>query len=266
MFKRLFAKTAAQRPKTPEGVCVYAIGDVHGCADLLNPLLESLFEEILRQPSSRSRLVMLGDYVDRGPRSNLVLQTLATLKERSPIEVRFLMGNHDETFLQFLSDPQVGATWCEFGGRETLMSYGVEPPAFRDEAQVWSQVQAEFRAAVPQRHVDFLKALELSCVYGDFAFVHAGLRPGVALEHQSQRDLLWIREGFLGDPRRLDHHVVHGHTPTEEPHADHRRIGVDTGAYATGVLTAVKLFGEQVSYIQARRKGGGGVEIVRAAA
>ncbi len=253
MFKRLFSFASAKPARPPEGVRIYAIGDVHGCADLLNALLERIYEEALKRPSQASALVMLGDYVDRGPRSDAVLQTLVMLKERSPIPVRFLAGNHDDTLLEFLADPQVGETWCEFGGRETLTSYRVTPPARGADADAWKAAQIELRAAMPRAHVSFLQGLEEAVTLGDYTFVHAGVRPGVPLDQQTRRDRLWIRGEFLNDTRPFDKIVVHGHTPIDDPHSDKRRIGVDTGAYATGVLTAVVLEGEERRFLQTRR-------------
>ncbi|WP_269714836.1 metallophosphoesterase family protein [Caulobacter sp. NIBR2454] len=266
MFKRLFSFANAKPAKAPDGVRIYAIGDVHGCADLLNALLERIYDEALKRPSHASALVMLGDYVDRGPRSDAVLQTLVTLKERSPVPVRFLAGNHDDTLLEFLADPAVGETWCEFGGRETLMSYRVTPPARGADIEAWRAAQIELRAVMPQSHVNFLQGLEESVTLGDYTFVHAGARPGVALDEQSRRDRLWIRGEFLNDTRPFERMVVHGHTPADEPHSDKRRIGVDTGAYATGVLTAVVLDGEERGFLQTRRVAAKGPILVEALA
>ena len=156
--------------------------------------------------------------------------------------------------LEFLFDPATGPGWCDFGGRETLISYGVQPPRQRTDLEGWSQAAAEFAAALPAEHADFFRTLEPSFQVGDYFFAHAGVRPGVALEAQEEHDLMWIRQPFLDDPRPLPMTVVHGHTPAESVHADRRRIGIDTGAYATDVLTALKLSGDRQGLIQTHRQ------------
>ena len=234
----------------PEGRKVYAFGDIHGCDDLLTALLDSILVQPGRQPPL---LVFLGDYVDRGSDSRNVIEILIDLQSGYP-DARFLCGNHEEAMLRFLGDAAQGPAWFEFGGRETLLSYGVAPPRERS-AEACAITQAALLAALPESHLNFLSSLEDWVELGDFFFVHAGVRPDVDLGEQSRRDLLWIREPFLNDDRRLSKIIVHGHTPAEAPHADHRRVGVDTGAYATGVLTALELDGERQSFIQARRSG-----------
>ena len=208
----------------------------------------------MERTSGEIMLVFLGDYVDRGPGSRGVIDQLIALADDGALNTRFLRGNHDQSILDFLFDPGTGPAWCDFGGRETLMSYGVAPPRGRMDAEAWVTAAHDLAAAMPERHLHFLRNLELSLEVGGYFFAHAGVRPGVPLDEQSERDLLWIREPFLGDPRRLPKVVVHGHTPTEAVHADMRRIGIDTGAYATEVLTALRLQGEDRSLIQTERQ------------
>jgi serine/threonine protein phosphatase 1 len=150
--------------------------------------------------------------------------------------------------------------WCDFGGRETMTSYGVAIPSIREQAE-WDGLRQEFTAAIPDEHVEFLKGLELTYELGDYFFVHAGARPGVPLSDQAEQDLLWIRQPFLDDRRAFEKVVVHGHTPADEAYADHRRIGLDTGAYATGVLSAVRLEGEGRRLVQTRRLPDGVIKI-----
>ena len=233
----------------PPGRRVYAIGDVHGRADLLIRLMKHLNEEVGRGGfEGRPILVFLGDYVDRGFQSREVIDVLLG-SLMSPFETYFLKGNHEAAMLQFLSDPGIGPRWAEYGGAETLVSYGIKPPRSRTSLQEWEQASAELQSRLPDRHRHFLLNLDLSVRIGDYVFVHAGARPGVALEDQREQDLLWIRDEFLEDRGHFGAVIVHGHTPAAQPYRDSRRIGVDTGAYLSGRLTAVRLEGDRVDFI-----------------
>jgi serine/threonine protein phosphatase 1 len=247
--KRMFAGAKPTAPASvPDGMVVYAIGDVHGRDDLLAQIIAALREDAATT-SDHATVVFLGDYVDRGPGSRAVIDRLIEASDDDTIAWRFLRGNHDQSVLDFLRNPLTGMAWSDFGGRETLESYGVTaPPGANSEA--WRAAAAAFAAALPLEHLNFFEELEPSCEIGDYFFVHAGVRPGVPLDRQSPRDLLWIREPFLSDPAPLPKVVVHGHTVTPQVHADDRRIGIDTGAYATGVLTALRLRGEEGAVIQ----------------
>jgi serine/threonine protein phosphatase 1 len=254
LFDRIFGrKSANSAPPSTGGRLVYAIGDVHGRLDVLEPLLRDIAADVLAtRPAERPLLVFLGDYVDRGPESCQVVDRVLGLIADGAFETVALKGNHEEALLQFLDDPAFAATWMEHGGGATLVSYGVQPAATRTDVEAWSKVRDAFDEALPARHRDFYQGLELIRIVGDYAFVHAGVRPGVAIEHQTERDLLWIRWEFLNDRGPFGKVIVHGHTPTEEPQVLPHRLGVDTGAYATGVLTAVRLYGEEQRLIQAR--------------
>ena len=238
----------------PEGVALYAIGDVHGRADLLQGLLRKIaFDAARLAPDVRRELIFLGDYVDRGPDSRGVIDLiLSTGAERDFWSVTALKGNHEQALLQFMDEPELWPMWQGFGARETLLSYGVNPPAPGSEPEDWARASREMNAAVPPNHRRFLEQLELYVVRGDYFCVHAGVRPGASLEHQSEQDLLWIRDDFLRSERRLDKVIVHGHTPAEEAYIGAHRIGLDTGAYATSVLTAIKLKDAERVLIQAR--------------
>ena len=259
MFRRLFerrgragspeAMPASAASRTPQGEIVYAIGDIHGRYDLLSPLLDAIVAEA-DAAAGRTKVVFLGDYVDRGPDSNKVLQRLVEMRAQREVEAIFLVGNHDEMLLKFLKDPAAGPVWAGFGGRQTLISYGVQPPNGRD-AEAWTEASEALAAAVPEAHRLLLEDAAESVIIGDYFFAHAGARPGIPLERQVRSDLLWIREAFLEDATPFDKVVVHGHTPAEAIHADGRRIGLDTGAYATGVLSAAKLWADQRSFLQA---------------
>jgi serine/threonine protein phosphatase 1 len=235
--------------RVPEGRRVYAVGDIHGRADLLIRLLRELQEDVDAGGfAGRPIIVFLGDYIDRGFQSREVIDVLRG-DMLSSFETYFLKGNHEAAMLDFLSDAAIGPQWAEYGGAETLVSYGVRPPRPRAGREAWEQASAELRARLPEEHRHFLTNLDLSVRIGDYVFVHAGVRPDVDLDEQKEQDLLWIRDEFLYDRRPLGVVVVHGHTPATAPYADSRRIGVDTGAYLSGRLTAVRLQDDRVDFI-----------------
>jgi serine/threonine protein phosphatase 1 len=254
LFGRFFGRKPARgAPPSTGGRLVYAVGDVHGRLDVLEPLLRDIAADVLAtRPAERPLLVFLGDYVDRGPASRQVVDRVLDLIAGDGFEVAALKGNHEEALLQFLEDPGFAATWIDFGGGATLSSYGVRLSPPRSDVGAWGRVRDAFDAATPEDHRRFYQGLELMRVVGDYAFVHAGVRPGVALEDQAECDLLWIRHEFLNDPGPFGKVIVHGHTPTEDPQVLPHRLGLDTGAYATGVLTAVRLYGEEQRLLQAR--------------
>lgn len=248
MFK--FFRSRSSQPVIPDGLTVYAVGDIHGRDDLLHTLLEQI--EAREEPPETRRYIFLGDYVDRGPDSRAVIHRLIALsRERSAV---FLKGNHEAALLGFLDDARWGPQWAQFGGAETLQSYGVSAP-LRDEPDVWEETQAQFREAFPDAHRRFCEALTLSEALGGYFFAHAGVRPGAPLNEQAEDDLLWIRNDFLDDDRSLEKVVVHGHTPHETAYRDHRRLSLDTGAYITGRLTAARLESDSVEIIQAVSPG-----------
>ena len=231
-------------PSVPEGCCVYAIGDLHGRADLLEHLLERIFGDA---GEVNNTLIFLGDYIDRGPDSKGVVERLIHL-QRPGWSIVKLRGNHEQLLLEYLNNPEGYQAWRAIGGAETLLSYGVRPPMFSDAKEL-RRTHEEFVAQFPRAHFAFLTGLSYSHVIGDYFFVHAGVRPGISLDRQSPEDMLGIREEFLGSDERLEKVVVHGHTPTESPVMKPNRIGIDTGAYATNCLTAVKLAGESCMFL-----------------
>jgi len=246
-FDRLVGRRG-DAPKIPDGQRVYAVGDIHGRDDLLASLLSTIRAHAAMD-SGQNCLVFLGDYVDRGPASRAVLERLAGLDLKG-WECVFLRGNHDQAVLDFLDDPGVYRVWRGFGAAETLLSYGVRPPRFDDET-AFARTRDEFVEACPPRHIEFLRNLRYFYQCGDYVFVHAGLRPGVALDRQSPEDMMWIRDDFLASDRDHGSVVVHGHTPAPAPVRRFNRIGIDTGAYATGLLTAVILEGAQCAFLTA---------------
>jgi serine/threonine protein phosphatase 1 len=234
--------TVAGRPAcVPPGVCVYAVGDVHGRADLLSELHRHIAEDASHlTPGTEKLVVYVGDYVDRGMESRNVIDLLLD-RPLPDFTAVHLLGNHDAWLLSFLVDSQIGPTWLRYGGDATLHSYGVSVGLQRDDARLYDKLQADLRQRVPRRHVDFLQSLELSYETGDFLFVHAGVRPTLPLDRQTAEDLLWIREPFLSWRRDFDKVVVHGHTVGADPIVRNNRIGIDTGACWTGCLTCLVL-------------------------
>lgn len=233
-------------PSVEPGVRIYAVGDVHGRADLL----EALFDRIAvhaeeTPPDVTPRLVMLGDYVDRGPDSRGVLDLLAG-PPPAGMERICLKGNHEDFLLRFLDDPSIGPLWFANGGAATLRSYGLDPSTTGLEA-----LSAGLAAALPAAHKAILAGLDLTHVSGDYMFVHAGVDPAVPLDRQRERTLLWIREPFLSHPGPLPRMVVHGHTISDRPDQQAHRIGIDTGAFATGRLTCLVLEGRDRLFLTA---------------
>lgn len=244
MLKKLLnARRTATAPATaiPDGERVYAIGDVHGCASLLDDLLHRIGEDDVARGPAKTTLIFLGDLVDRGPSSAAVIERLVRLAAERP-DTRFLLGNHEEVFLEALKgEPKALRMFCRIGGRETIISYGVDAAEY--DRMDYEELYEALKARVPDTHQSFLNAFEDMIVIGDYVFVHAGIRPGIDLPTQRPSDLRWIRNPFLDHDRRLEKIVVHGHTISETLDVQPHRIGVDTGAYQTGSLTALGLEG-----------------------
>lgn len=236
----LVRRTQPRAEQVPEGVRVYAVGDIHGRLDLLDALLARIDEDDAARPAVRTELIFLGDLVDRGPDSAGVVERLMGLKETG--RVRYLMGNHEEVFLRAVGgDSRALRFLLRIGGRETLLSYGISAQEYRDLD--YDELMPVLQARVPAAHVAFLSAFENWIEMGDYLFVHAGLRPGIALEEQQASDLCWIRDDFLKHRDSFGRMVVHGHSITEDIDIRANRIGIDTGAFATGRLTAIGLEG-----------------------
>lgn len=236
-------------PATPENMRLYAIGDIHGRDDLLADLMMRLTEDGARYPDRHKLLIFLGDYVDRGLQSRAVLDRLIAGPPPG-FEAVHLKGNHEEAMLQFLDDAQFGREWKYYGGLETLHSYGVNEVTRSDDPRDFERARDHFEQVLPEAHLDFLRRLQAFVEFGDYFFAHAGVRPGIPLNRQVEHDLLWIREDFLSWSGSFDKFVVHGHTPSEEVVVRDNRIGVDTGAYITGVLSALVLDGTGRELIQ----------------
>ena len=233
-------------PSVPPDCRVYAVGDIHGRSDLLDRMVR-LIRRDAAACSEKPILVFLGDYVDRGKDSKGVIVQLIDLQRE--FAAQLLRGNHDQVLLDFLRDPNTYRMWRDFGAVETLLSYGVRPP-LSDEDGDLKDARDRFARALPAKHRAFLEALTFSWEIGDYFFSHAGVRPGTAFEEQRPADLMWIREEFLNSTVDFGKVVIHGHTPTETPVKKLNRIGVDTGAYATGRLTAAVLTGADCRFLE----------------
>jgi serine/threonine protein phosphatase 1 len=234
------------RPRVPEGVRIYAIGDIHGRADLLERMLNRIDADLASNPVRIGIQVFLGDYIDRGPASREVLDRLVA-RNRSSRSV-FLKGNHESYLTGFLTNPPILEDWQRYGGLETLMSYGITP-SINANAATQAQLAAALDQALPESHRQFIGKLKSSFTCGDFFFVHAGVRPGIPLTKQREEDLLWIRQDFLLYEEDFSKIVVHGHTPVPQPDVRPNRINIDTGAFATGQLTCLILEDDKVDFI-----------------
>ncbi len=238
----------------PDGMRVYAVGDIHGCAVQLDELHVRIAADAAFFPGDKV-IVYLGDYIDRGPDSRGIIERLIG-RVPEGFRARFLKGNHDAALLDFLENAAAYRVWRAYGAPETLLSYGVRPPLF-DSLEKLEEARLALAAALPATHLRFFHSLELFVVLGDYAFVHAGIRPGLNVEDQSEQDLLWIRNDFLNCTEHYDKVIVHGHTPASRPVRLHNRIGLDTGAYATGILSCAVLEGVGCRFIQVGPTDGG---------
>jgi serine/threonine protein phosphatase 1 len=246
IFKSRPRKASRPRPRVPEGVRVYAIGDVHGRADLLADVFARIDADRGSFPIMKTIHVFLGDYVDRGPSSRDVIDLLIARGCKYP--AIYLKGNHESFLIQFLKDPQVFVEWQPNRALPTLLSYGLVPSPNPDE-QERAALASQLDQALPDSHRRFLEGLKLSFSCGDFFFVHAGVRPGIALADQREDDLLWIRDDFLLYEYPFEKVIVHGHSPVIAPDIRRNRIDIDTGAYATGKLTCLVLEGDTIRFI-----------------
>jgi len=253
-LRQMFRGRRPQRPlpAVPPGTRWYAIGDIHGRLDLFEAVIDAIEQDDARAPAAESTVVLLGDLVDRGPDSAGVVRRAREWQAER--RVRLLAGNHEEMFLYALEDVAVLRHFLRHGGRETALSYGI-PRADYDNASL-EELQGLLAAALPDEDRRFLSAAKNYIVAGDYLFVHAGIAPQVPLDEQEAHHLRWIREPFLDHAEPHDHFVVHGHTITETIDERSNRIGIDTGAYRSGCLTALVLEGTTRRTIQAMERNG----------
>ena len=234
-------------PKVPLDSRIYAVGDIHGRADLLADL-HGMIQADARTAPARRIIVYLGDYVDRGLHSREVVD-LFLEHPLQGFETVYLKGNHEAVLLDFLTDSRIGPNWIQYGGGATLLSYRVGLSGTETGSTDFIAAQQEFSKQLSPSHLAFYRSLGLTHVEGDYLFVHAGLRPGVTLDKQSADDLLWIRDDFLDYTGNFGRVVVHGHTITDRPDVRDNRIGIDTGAFATGRLTCLVLQGDERRFL-----------------
>lgn len=248
---------------TVDGALIYCIGDVHGRYDLLLELLRQIVDDAhARRSGRRPILIFCGDYIDRGPQSSKVLAALLWLQRDPSFETHFLMGNHEAALLDFMAAPDNAAAWLRYGGIETLMSYGVSPPAPGGGHAEILRCRNDLLDSLPASHLHLLRNLDMIVTIGGVAFVHAGVKPRVSLEAQKPDDLLWIREEFLDWKGGFDKLIVHGHTwYSEEVEILADRIGVDTGAYKTSVLSAVRLEDREAAIFQTSLSAANGRDV-----
>jgi serine/threonine protein phosphatase 1 len=251
----LNAKNASPvSPSVPEGQILYAIGDLHGMTTLTQCILVKVLNDAKRFSGDRARVIFLGDYVDKGDNAKTTLDLLIEAEHNTDVDWTFIKGNHEDALLTFLNDPEFGPQWLSYGGGPTLHAYGLTPPTDRNDPDAWHRLAEQLSHEMPSEHHRFLSRLVTSFEAGSYFFVHAGIRPGRSLKDQEDGDLMWIRRQFLDDKSKLPAIIVHGHSPDLKPYRDSRRIGIDTGAYATGCLTAVRLKGSAVDMISVSRQ------------
>jgi len=251
-IRQLFRPKPTQPPPAiPSGERVYAVGDVHGRLDLFNALIAAVERDDAVRGGADTTIVLLGDLIDRGPDSAGVVAAARALQQRR--KTRIIAGNHEEMFLRSFDSLDEFHHFLRVGGRETVLSYPVDPIAFR--ASPLDEAQELMRGSVPRRDLAFIANFEAGIEIGDYLFVHAGIRPGGSLDEQDSHDLRWIREPFLSHGGYHDRVVVHGHTIASEPQILHNRIGIDTGAFVSGRLTALGLEGTNRWLIEASDSG-----------
>ncbi len=237
--------------RIPEGQRIYAIGDIHGRLDCLDRLLAQIDTDDAAREQSNRALVFLGDLVDRGPQSAQVIDRLIEVKQAHP-DTRFLTGNHEEIMLLALDgDREAIKLFDRIGGHQTMLSYGLSEQQI--SSADFDELSALFSSAVPQSHRAFLNSFEDMVIIGDYAFVHAGVNPSRGLYDQRSSDLRWIRRQFLQHRDQFEKMVVHGHTISDDYERTQNRIGIDTGAFSSGVLTAIGLEGDDQWFLQTER-------------
>ena len=258
-IRKLFGKAPPARriARVPDGERWYVIGDIHGCRDLLEKLKDAIEQDDAAAAAADTTVVFLGDLVDRGPDSAGVIKLARKWGKKR--KVRYLAGNHEEMFLQGFDNDEILRHLLKHGGRETVLSYGLKRKEY-NKLKV-AEVQKVMRKIVPQEDRDFLASFEEIILVGDYALVHAGVNPAFPVDAQQRKDMLWIRERFLRHEEPLTHVIIHGHTIFENVEDREHRIGIDTGAFRTGRLTAMVLEGDRRRIIQAVAGEGGEISI-----
>jgi serine/threonine protein phosphatase 1 len=236
--------------RAADDVRLYAIGDIHGRDDLLAPLLAQIEADAETSTARRKILVFLGDLIDRGPASREVIERCMALAN-GPFECIFLCGNHEQLLLDVWAGKSGAiSTFHRAGARATLISYGVDP----DDYDRWdfAELQRQTRMVIPPSHIEFIRLFPYFYQNGDYLFVHAGIRPDVALAAQRREDMIWIRQDFTASGVNHGLMVVHGHSMSTDVELRSNRIGIDTGAYASDVLTSIVIEGDQYAFLSTR--------------
>lgn len=238
----------------PDDTIVYAIGDIHGYADILSEMHRLIYQDLDKHGAGQAHIIYLGDYIDRGPQSKQVLDLLIRVEEGDDtIQRSYLLGNHEEGLLEFLRDPesQFGSMWMDWGGVSTMKSYGIDVQHTALSYQEMESLSKILKEKMGHAHFSFLSELFLYEKVGNYMFVHAGIDPEKPVEKQSKKDFTLMREPFLSWPAPLNPIVVHGHTITDQPEILPHRIGIDTGLYQGGCLTAAVFEKNTVRFLQA---------------
>ena len=238
------APSRSVNASAPADTRIYAVGDIHGRADLLSEITARIDDDIRRRPIAHTVEVYLGDYIDRGPHSRTVIDLLAVRLVAN--RAVCLRGNHEAVMEGFLQDPAILQYWEPLGGMQTLASYGIE---LHGDTETALDLQRRFLAAFPRAHELFMQCLRNRFSCGDFLFAHAGIRPGIPIEQQDVNDLIWIRDEFLESTLNHERFIVHGHTPVPHPDIRHNRINIDTGAWRTGILTCIAIEGSTIMFL-----------------
>jgi serine/threonine protein phosphatase 1 len=238
------APSRSVNASAPAHTRIYAVGDIHGRADLLSEIIARIDDDVRRRPIAHTVEVYLGDYVDRGPGSRTVLDLLSVRLVAN--RAVCLRGNHEAVMEAFIRDPAILQHWLPLGGMQTLASYGIE---LHDETETALDLQRRFLDAFPRAHELFMQCLRNQFTCGDFLFVHAGIRPNIPIEHQDVNDLIWIRNEFLYSTRKHERFIVHGHTPVPHPDIHHNRINIDTCAWRMGTLTCIAIEGSTILFL-----------------
>lgn len=235
--------------QTPQDTRIYAIGDVHGYLDLLFKIHDLISDDLAHNPIKHHKIIHLGDYIDRGPNSKGCIQYLINLMASNE-HVLCLKGNHEEKLIRFLDDPiKTAHSFLTYGGAECVLSYGVQPVQLPVSDKQMLAFRDQLLQSIPRSHIEFIGELLFSHIEGDYLFAHAGVRPGIAIDAQSNHDLMSIRNDFISYGGLFEKVIVHGHTPHHPIEIKQNRINADTMAYTTQELTAVVLEGNQYRII-----------------
>jgi serine/threonine protein phosphatase 1 len=248
LINRFFKPVIAPIPFIPANTRVYCIGDIHGRNDLLQQLLAKIAQDRL-QFEGRVLMIYLGDFIDRGLHSKQVINTLLN-NQKATVEIVYLRGNHEQTLLDCLQNAALIPTWLTFGGQTTLFSYDVAITKIPTKPQDLLEIQKQLQAKLPPSHYTFFVNTRLSYSLGSYFFVHAGISPKRPIAKQWPEDMLWIREEFTECTKNYPQIIVHGHSISEQPQLLGNRIGIDTGAYASGVLTCLVLEADRQRILQ----------------